>query len=146
MRRVVITGLGIVSPLGCQVREFWTNLTAGQSGIDTISLFDASSFPVRIGGEVKGFDPRTVLERFAVRRPFRDRKVPLGLAAAEQAIRDSGLDESDLEEAMLTLGVGLEALWLEDLTPHASAPIWAARWPGTNGRRVAIASCKHRSI
>lgn len=122
MRRVVITGLGIVSPLGCGVREFWTNLTAGQSGVGPISLFDASSFPVRIGGEVKRFDPRDVIERFAIHQPMRDRKVLLGLAAAEQAVRDSGLENTDLEEAALTLGVGLEVLWLDDLTPYAAAP------------------------
>lgn len=122
MRRVVITGLGVVSPLGCGVREFWTNLTAGRSGVGAVSHFDASGFSVRIGGEVKDFEPGEVLDRFAVNRPVRDRKVSLGLAAAEQAVRHSGLDEADLEDAALTLGVGLEVLWLEDLTPYASAP------------------------
>lgn len=122
MRRVAITGLGVVSPVGCGVRNFWANLTAGRSGIAAISHFDASSFPVRIGGEVKGFDPHDVLDRFAVRRPIRDRKVLLGLAAAEEAVCDSGLAASELADAALTLGVGLEVLWLEDLTPYASEP------------------------
>ena len=56
MRRVAITGIGIVSPVGIGRDAFWSSLIAGQSGIDQISLFDASGFPVRIAAEVKGFD------------------------------------------------------------------------------------------
>jgi 3-oxoacyl-[acyl-carrier-protein] synthase II len=56
-RRVVITGMGIISPLGCSLESLWSNLVAGVSGIGPITSFDASDFEVRIAGEVKGFDP-----------------------------------------------------------------------------------------
>ncbi|MHC4647170.1 MAG: beta-ketoacyl synthase N-terminal-like domain-containing protein, partial [Planctomycetota bacterium] len=56
MNRVVITGIGVVSPVGVGRDAFWANLVAGESGIGVITLFDASSFPVRIGGEVRDFD------------------------------------------------------------------------------------------
>ncbi|MHC4229349.1 MAG: beta-ketoacyl synthase N-terminal-like domain-containing protein, partial [Planctomycetota bacterium] len=56
MRKVVITGVGVVSPVGSGVEKFWSNLTSGRSGIGPITLFDASTFPIRIAGEVKDFE------------------------------------------------------------------------------------------
>ncbi len=63
MRRVAITGMGIVSPIGSGIERFWANLVAGRSGIGAITLFDASTFPVRIGGEVDDLDIASVVER-----------------------------------------------------------------------------------
>ena len=93
MNRVVVTGLGVVSPVGSAPELFWRNLTAGQSGIRQITLFNASSFPIRIGGEVRDLDLRSLTERFPAAKGERDRKVWLGLAAAEQALTGAGLSE-----------------------------------------------------
>src|SRR5574342_1264112 len=89
-RRVVVTGLGLVSPVGVGTEESWSALVAGKSGIAPITLFDASTFPTRIAGEVKGFDPTKFMARKEVRR--NDRFIQFALAAAEMAMRDSGLD------------------------------------------------------
>jgi 3-oxoacyl-[acyl-carrier-protein] synthase II len=135
MTRVVITGIGVLSPIGNDRDEFWASLAAGRSGLGPITLFDASQFPVRIGGQVKGFDPRAVEREFASAAGCRDRKVLLGLAAARQAIRDSGLPEAGFDSASLHVGVGLEMLCLEDLTPFAQVDeigrAIASRLPGS---------------
>jgi 3-oxoacyl-[acyl-carrier-protein] synthase II len=89
-RRVVITGLGTVNPLGSRVEEFWEALCAGRSGIGPIEQFDVSAFPVRFGGEVKGFDPAGLPDPRAARRM--DRFSQFALHAALEAVRDSGLD------------------------------------------------------
>ncbi|MBC7620327.1 MAG: beta-ketoacyl-ACP synthase II [Candidatus Saccharibacteria bacterium] len=99
-RRVVVTGLGIVSPVGNSVSEAWSNLIAGRSGIGTITKFDASAFSCRIAGEVRGFD----LESFISAKEARamDTFIHYGIAAAMQAVTDSGLktgDALDEEEA-----------------------------------------------
>ncbi len=122
MNRVVITGIGVVSPVGIRQLDFWSNLTAGRSGVGPITRFDASAFPVRIGGEVDEFDVDAVVTRFPQAAGVRDRKVPLALAAAEEAVDDAGLSDADLDDALLHVGVGLEEFCLEDLTPFARAP------------------------
>jgi 3-oxoacyl-[acyl-carrier-protein] synthase II len=111
--------MGVVSPVGSGVDRFWANLVAGTSGIGAITLFDASTFPVRIGGEVDDLDIDSVVECFGAAADQRDRKIPLALAAAAEAVGDSGLHAADLHAASLQFGVGLEALFMEDLTPHA---------------------------
>jgi 3-oxoacyl-[acyl-carrier-protein] synthase II len=121
MNRVVVTGLGVVSPVGNDCDAFWENLTAGQSGIGGITLFDVSSLPVRIGGEVKGLDTDRLARCFPDATGQRDRKVWLGLAAARRAVSDAGLGEEDLSEASLHVGMSLEAFCLEDLIPLAQA-------------------------
>ena len=100
MNRVLITGIGVTSPVGSGRDVFWNNLTAGRSGIGPITLFDASTLPVRIAGEVKGLDCRRLGEEFpdAIER---DRKIWLGLDAAGQAVSDADLDERDLHDASL---------------------------------------------
>ena len=90
-QRVVITGIGVVSPVGSGRETFWAGLTAGRSGIGPVTLFDVSMFPVRIAGEVKDLDAAAVLQRFPQARGERDRKILLGLAAAAEAIDDAGL-------------------------------------------------------
>ena len=68
MRRVVVTGLGAVTPLGNTVPEFWTNVVAGKSGVRAITLFDASAMPTRIAGEVRGFEPGELIGKKEARR------------------------------------------------------------------------------
>src|SRR5512145_542891 len=89
-RRVVVTGLGLVSPLGIGVDPSWSALVAGKSGIGPITLFDASTFPTRFAGEVKGFDPGQFMDRKEARR--NDRFIQFALAAADMAMKDAGLD------------------------------------------------------
>lgn len=119
MTRVVITGIGVLSPVGNGWGDFWQGLTSGQSGLGPITLFDASEFPVRIGGEVRNLDIPAVLQAFPRSAHCRDRKVLLGLEAARGAILDCGLPAAQFERASLHVGVGLEMLCLEDLTPFA---------------------------
>lgn len=89
-RRVVITGIGAVTPLGLSVREIWPRMIAGHSGIGSITLFDASEFPTRIAGEVKGFDFNTWLVRDPALQ-FAGRGTFFALKAADEAFRDSHL-------------------------------------------------------
>lgn len=88
-RRVVVTGLGCVSPVGNTVADSWANLLAGQSGIDLITQFDASSYACKFAGEVKGFNIADYIPEKEARHM--DRFIHLGLAAACQAVADSGL-------------------------------------------------------
>ncbi|MDB5890626.1 MAG: 3-oxoacyl-[acyl-carrier-protein] synthase [Polaromonas sp.] len=88
-RRVVVTGLGCVSPVGNTATESWTRLLAGQTGIDLITQFDASTFACKFAGEVKGFDITQYIPEKEARHM--DRFIHLGLAAAFQAVADSGL-------------------------------------------------------
>lgn len=100
-RRVVVTGLGCVSPVGNTVAESWSNVLAGQSGIDLITQFDASNFACKIAGEVKGFDITDYIPEKEARHM--DRFIHLGLAAACQAVADSGLPTGEaLSDEMAT--------------------------------------------
>jgi len=90
MRRVVVTGLGAVTPVGNDARSTWQSAIEGRSGIDFIRSFDASGFPVRVAAEVKDFDPTTAASPKEVRKL--DRNVLLALAAAREAVGDAGLD------------------------------------------------------
>jgi len=120
--RVVITGQGLCTSLGRSVDEFWRNLLAGHSGISRISLFDTSSLPVRIGGEVRNFQPGESSEKFSQAENEKDRKIWLGLDAAAGAITDSQLPGDTLQNASLFVGVSLETFFLEDVTHIAHAP------------------------
>lgn len=88
-RRVVITGLGVVTPLGSDVTTFWSNLTAGKSGISRIDEVDVTDQPVQIGGVVRDFKPEQYIERKEIRR-F-DKFAQFAIGAASQALEDSGL-------------------------------------------------------
>jgi 3-oxoacyl-[acyl-carrier-protein] synthase II len=118
MSRVVITGIGVVAPVGIGRDAFWANLIAGRSGIGPITLFDAATFSVRIGGEVRNLNAGGIVARFPEAAALRDRKVLLALTAAEEAIADAGLHDDVLRRAALHIGVGLETICLEDLTPY----------------------------
>src|SRR5262245_17294167 len=91
-RRVVITGLGTINPLAADIPTYWKALLEGKSGIGPIEQLDTSAFKVKFGGEVKNFDPESVLEGKAARRL--DRFAQFALVAAKSAVRDSGLDFS----------------------------------------------------
>ena len=92
-RRVVVTGLGLVSPVGNTVAEGWANLVAGRSGIAPITRFDASAFACRFAGEVKGFDVEAYLPGKEARHM--DGFIHFGLAASIQAVQDAGLPTGD---------------------------------------------------
>jgi len=88
-RRVVVTGMGTVNPLGLNVESFWEGLVAGKSGIGPVTLFDASNYTSRIAGEVKNFDPAGYIDKKRVRRM--DRMVQFSVVSAHQAMVDAGL-------------------------------------------------------
>ena len=90
-RRVVVTGMGAVTPIGNDVPTFWSNLVAGRSGVRAIQSFDPARVCSRIAGEVEGFDPSAVLDRKEQRR--NDRFTQLALVAAAEALKDAGLPE-----------------------------------------------------
>jgi 3-oxoacyl-[acyl-carrier-protein] synthase II len=121
-RRVVVTGLGCISPVGNTVAEAWANLLAGQSGIDLITKFDASGFNCHFGGEVKGFNVESYMTSKEARAM--DTFIHFGIAAAVQAVADSGLRTGDAlgdEEATrigCNIGSGIGGLPLIEAT-HA---------------------------
>ena len=106
--RVVITGMGALTPLGLSVEETWEGLVAGRSGITEITLFDASQMPIRIAGEVKGFDPTEYIDFKEARRMARCSQ--LALAAGFQAVADAGLGEHvpapDRSGVIMGTGIG----------------------------------------
>jgi len=107
---VVVTGLGLLCPLGIGVEASWANLTAGKSGIGPVTRFDTKDYPSRIAGEVKDFEPVDFMPKKLVKRvdPF----VRLGLAAAQMAIEDAGLEipEDKASRAGVITGCGLGGL------------------------------------
>jgi 3-oxoacyl-[acyl-carrier-protein] synthase II len=109
-RRVVITGLGILSPVGNSVETAWQNIIAGRSGIDRITRFDVSSFPVQIAGEVRDFDIGQYLSAKEARRM--DVFIHYGMAAGIQAIRDAGLEAhpAQAERVGVSIGSGIGGL------------------------------------
>jgi len=91
--RVVVTGIGVISPIGLTVEEFWHNLTHGVSGVGTVTAFDASPYACRIAGEVKDFDPTQYMDAKAARRA--SRFVQFAVAATKMAVADAGLAIDD---------------------------------------------------
>ncbi len=109
-RRVVVTGLGIISPVGLSVQEAWDNIIAGSSGIRPITEFDVSQFPVRFGGTIEGFDVSSYVSKKDARRM--ERFIHYGVAAGTQAIRDAGLEitEQNAERIGASIGSGIGGL------------------------------------
>ncbi len=109
-RRVVVTGLGVVSPVGLDLAENWRNITAGNSGIGLLDEFDTEPFAVRIGGAVKGFNVSDYMSPKDARKM--DTFIHYGFAAAKQAIDDAGLtaDEPDRERIGVAIGSGIGGL------------------------------------
>ena len=115
-RRVVVTGLGLITPVGIGVSETWKNIIAGKSGITTISKFDTSNFSSQIAGEVKNFDPLQYLNAKEARRM--DTFIQYGLAAGIEAINDSGfaIDEKTAERIGVSIGSGIGGIDLIEST------------------------------
>ena len=106
-RRVVVTGIGAVTPLGTTAEEHWENLIAGKSGAGPITLFDASDFPVKFACELKGFDPTEWVEKRKARKM--DRFSQMIVAAARQAEADAGIDvaaETEMTGVSVATGIG----------------------------------------
>lgn len=103
-RRVVVTGLGCISPVGNTVAEAWANLLAGQSGIDRITKFDASNFSCQIAGEVKGFNVEEYMSAKDARSM--DTFIHYGIAAADQAVKDAGLPTGEALSDDLATRIG----------------------------------------
>jgi 3-oxoacyl-[acyl-carrier-protein] synthase II len=124
-RRVAITGLGLVTPVGNDAVATWDALLAGRSGVTPITRFDASGFPVRIAAEVKEFDPRHAIEDRKLLK-FADRSHALALAAAEEALRDAGIrpEGSDAMRWACVVGSGKATQGfaaLEEVHRHCAA-------------------------
>jgi len=151
-RRVVVTGLGVVSSIGIGWQEFWKNLIAGKSGISKITSFDTSSYDRHYGGEVKDFNPYKFIDKRKVDRMGRASQ--MAIAAAKMAIDDTGIDKKMLSRERVGVVVGttmgepqiLESLYNESLSkkkiradklsaliyPPNSIPVNIARAIGTN--------------
>jgi 3-oxoacyl-[acyl-carrier-protein] synthase II len=109
-RRVAVTGVGLVSPLGIGNQENWDALVAGKSGVGPITRFDASAFTCRIAGEVKGFDPSLYMEKKEIKKM--DTFIHYAMAAAQFAMNDSGLfvDDGNRERIAVVIGSGIGGL------------------------------------
>jgi 3-oxoacyl-[acyl-carrier-protein] synthase II len=132
-RRVVVTGLGIVSPLGSSIASAWDGICNGRSGIGTLTKLDTSAFPVHIGGEVSGFNAEDYMSPKDVRKfdPF----VPMGFAAGVQAFRDAGVPVTEANSSRIgvAMGAGIGGLstieencakWLEAKSPRKISPFF----------------------
>ena len=123
-RKVVVTGIGPVTPVGIGRQAFWEALTAGRSGLGEVTLFDAADFPVRIAGEVKDFEAGDWMDRKAARRT--DRVVHLAVAAGRLAWEDAGSPQVDPQRAAVVVSTGVGGLqYMED-----QIRILAERGPG----------------
>ena len=113
-KRVVVTGLGAVTPIGLNLEEFWTNLTAGKSGVDNITYFDTTEFDTKFAAELKNFDPLNFMDRKLSQRtdPF----TQYALAATEMAVKDSGVDFETMDRSRVGVvyGSGIGGMWTYD--------------------------------
>ncbi|TXI93793.1 MAG: beta-ketoacyl-[acyl-carrier-protein] synthase II [Neisseriales bacterium] len=140
-RRVVITGIGIVSPVGNDLATSWKNIIAGVSGIDLITHFDATNIATKIAGEVKGFSTDGFVDPREARRM--DRFIQLGMVAGVQAVRDSGIEDCniDKERVGLIIGSGIgglpsieeNSITLKEKGPRRISPFFI---PGALGNMI----------
>src|SRR3982751_2482250 len=120
MRRVVVTGLGVVAPNGVGKDAFWKACVDGHSGIGPIRSFDASNHPIRVAGEIMDFDPEPFIpDRFRKSVKLMGRAAKFGVGAAGLAVADSGLDMEALnpERFGVVMGTGLVPMDLGELAP-----------------------------
>ncbi|HWL14555.1 MAG TPA: beta-ketoacyl-ACP synthase II [Opitutus sp.] len=124
-RRVVVTGLGVVTSIGHDVESFWSSLLAGKCGIDRVSVFDPTDFPCQIGAEVRNWDVTAFMDPKEARR--NDRYTHFGFAAAKQAFNDSGLDatKEDLDRFGVMIGSGIGGMF----TYESQLKVLAERGP-----------------
>ncbi|MBI5402416.1 MAG: beta-ketoacyl-ACP synthase II [Ignavibacteriae bacterium] len=113
-RRVVVTGLGAITPVGLSVQEFWSSITQGKSGVDYITYFDTKEFGTKFAAELKGFNPQNYMDRKLAQRtdPF----TQYALASTAEAIKDSelNLEKIDKERAGVIFGSGIGGMWTYD--------------------------------
>jgi 3-oxoacyl-[acyl-carrier-protein] synthase II len=113
-RRVVVTGIGALTPVGLTVQEFWSSLIQGKSGVDYITYFDTKDFATKFAAELKGFDPQKYMDRKLAQRtdPF----TQYALASTAEAIKDSEIDfeKIDKERAGVVFGSGIGGMWTYD--------------------------------
>jgi 3-oxoacyl-[acyl-carrier-protein] synthase II len=109
-RRVVVTGLGLITPLGCGIQKTWEGICKGASGIDRITSFDASEFPVQVAGEVKDFNPEDFIERKEIKKM--DIFIQYALGAGSMAVEDAGLaiNEDNADRVGVIVGAGIGGL------------------------------------
>lgn len=109
-RRVVVTGLGAITPLGHDIKSTWQAILEGKSGVSHITLFDTTNYPVKIAAEVKDFDPTKYIEAKEVKKM--DRFIHFAIAATQMALEDSGikLENEDLERVGVVIGSGMGGL------------------------------------
>jgi len=103
-RRIVVTGIGIVSPVGLNLKESWSNIVAGKSGVATIDTFDTGDCPVKIAATVKNFDATHVIPKKNLKKM--DTFIHYGLVAADEALRDSGLEITDKNADRIGVSIG----------------------------------------
>jgi 3-oxoacyl-[acyl-carrier-protein] synthase II len=110
LKRVVVTGMGALTPLGNTIPEYWNNLRDGVSGCDYITLFDASKFKTRFACEIKGFDATNFLDRKEARKL--DRFSQTAIAASDQGVQDAGIskDNVDVDRVGVVIGSGIGGL------------------------------------
>ena len=124
-RRVVVTGMGAVTPLGIGVEKSWESLCQGKSGVGVVTHFDASDFRTRVAGEVKGFEPLDFIERKLVRRG--DRFIHFALASARMALEDSGLSINASNSERVGVSVGTAMGGIESIEKNHELLIKGAR-------------------
>ena len=131
-RRVVVTGMGAITPIGNSVKEFFDNVMAGKCGIDFINNFDTETYSVKVAAQVKDFDPKIYMDAKEARRM--DRFSQLAVAAAKEAVRDSGIDleKTNMDRFGVIVGSGIgaiddiekEAYTLRDKGPKRVNPLF----------------------
>jgi 3-oxoacyl-[acyl-carrier-protein] synthase II len=121
LKRVVVTGIGALTPIGNNLEEYWTNLLNGVSGADAITLFDASKFKTRFACEVKGFDPTNFMDRKEARKL--DRFAQLALVASDMAVVDAGISKENVDVdrvgVIFASGIGGLRTFQEEVTNFA---------------------------
>lgn len=124
--RAVITGMGVISPVGNNLEEFWDNLVNGRSGIDFATRFDTSTLPTKVAGEVRNFEPTEWLDKKESRRM--DRFAQFAVAAAKMAVKDAGLDleQIDRDRAGAVIGCGIGGV----ITFEEQKEVLIAKGPG----------------
>ena len=130
MRRVVVTGMGAVTPVGLTVKEFWENILKGVSGVAPITQFDASDYDTKFAAELKNFNPLNYMDGKLAQRvdPF----TQYALAATEEAVKNSSLDftKTSQERAGVIVGSGIGGMWTYH---HQQRSLWE-----NNGDRKSV--------
>ena len=120
-KRIVVTGMGAITPLGNSAADYWKNLVAGVSGADFITLFDASKFKTRFACEIKNFDPTNYLEKKEARKI--DRFTQTALIASDEAVKDAGISKENVNAdrvgVVFASGIGGLITFQEEVTNFA---------------------------